>query len=993
LVEAQGENLPMLCFGEYQLDPAQGLKRDQHDVRITPKSLSLLCLLAQRAGQVVTKEEIFRLVWPDTAVSDSALTSCIQELRGALGDEVKQPRYIETLHRRGYRFVAHTLNTLAQSPPVLAVPFLRPDIPFVGREALVQEMVNAWTAANHGGRQVLFVTGEAGVGKTTTVSVFLARLAALGPIRATWAQCVQHFGVGEPYEPLLEAITRLCRQASGEQFLSMLEQHAPTWLAQMPGLLPPRRFAELQRGAAGTTKERMLRELTGALEAITVDAPLILWLEDLQWSDVSTLDWISAFAARPEPARLLLIGTVRSSEITGTQHHLASLIDHLLLKGLGHELVLHGLDETAVAEYVKLRFPCQDGGEESFASLATLVQRHTAGNPLFVMHVFSDLVERGLVVEANDNWSSSGPITARDLGIPESVRRAINGEIDQLSVAEQTLLEVASVVGMNFALPILATAMETSLRETEAPLSSLAHRHRFVVRAHMLESAGSGASGFRFLHVLYRDAFYQRIAPERLEELHQRVGDCKERVHVDSVQLIAAELAMHFELGKKIDRAVFYLQQAAQNARSRSAFVEARIHLDKALLLVQQLPLTRERKEREAILLIELGAIFQATHGWGAKQAEDAYSRAQTLLHELGKETTSFTALWGLWLFYWGRGFLDNARDLVEDLLDIASRVGDPATLVQAHHAAWATAFSRGDLNATLRHTDEGLRLYDEERDSALLARFGNHDARVCGQMFRARAFALLGQTEQAIQYNNTSIEFARKLAHPFSLALALVFASGLGQLLCDCLATRNHAAAAIKIAREQEFRLLFAWASAFEGWAEANEGQAKEGLQKILNSISSVRAISCGQFQPHLLGLLAETRLKSGQFPEAMSALEEALNLAVRSGERFYEAELLRLKGELQLVSEHETACQAERPFLDSLEVSKTQNAQLFTLRTAASLGRLWLRDGRHQQARELISHTMVEGECLAHTADYAELGRLLSQAKLAPKKLSPRR
>jgi len=969
----------MLCFGEYQLDPAQGLKRGDHDVRITPKSLSLLCLLAQRAGQVVTKEEIFRLVWPDTAVSDSALTSCIQELRGALGDEIKKPRYIETLHRRGYRFVAHTLSALAQSPAVLAIPLLRPDIPFVGREGLLQEMVNAWTAANQGRRQVLFITGEAGVGKTTTVSVFLARLAALGPIQATWAQCVQHFGVGEAYEPLLEAITRLCRQASGERFLSILERHAPTWLAQVPGLMTPRRFAELQRGAAGTTKERMLRELTGALEAITVDAPLILWLEDLQWSDVSTLDWISAFAARPEPARLLLIGTVRSSEITGIHHRLASLIDNLLLKGLCRELVLHGLDETAIVEYLKLRFPCRDGEAESFARLAPLMQKHTAGNPLFVMHVFSDLVERGLAVEVNGSWSVSGPITAQDLGIPESVRRAINGEIDQLSAAERTLLEVASVVGMNIALPIVAAVMETPVREAEATLSSLAYRQRFVGSTHMPEGAGSGALGFKFLHVLYRDAFYQRIAPERLEELHQHVGDCKESVHGDSVQLIAAELAMHFELGRKIDRAVLYLQQAAQNARSRSAFVEARIHLDKALLLIQQVPMTRDRKEHEAILLIEVGAIFQATHGWGAKQAEDSYSRAQTLLQDLGKEAGSFTALWGLWLFYWGRGFLNNAQDLVEDLLEIAGRVGDPATLVQAHHAAWATAFSRGDLNATLRHTDEGLELYDEERDSPLLARFGNHDAKVCCHMFRARALALLGRTEQATQHSNNSIEFARKLAHPFSHALALVFASGLGQLLCDCVATRNHAAAAVKIAREQEFRLLLAWASAFEGWAEAREGDSKEGLQKIVNSIGSVRAISCGQFQPHLLGLLAETRLKAGQFHEAMSVLEEALNLAVQSGERFYEAELLRLKGELQLTSEQEMPCQTERAFLDSLEVSNTQNAQLFTLRTVASLGRLWLRDGRHQQARELISRTIVDGECLAHTADYAELVRLL--------------
>jgi predicted ATPase len=243
-----------------------------------------------------------------------------------------------------------------------------------------------------------------------------------------------------------------------------------------------------------------------------------------------------------------------------------------------------------------------------------------------------------------------------------------------------------------------------------------------------------------------------------------------------------------------------------------------------------------------------------------------------------------------------------------------------------------------------------------------------------------AISLALLGRTGQAIQHRNESIEFARKLAHPFSQALALVLASGLGQSLHDCVATRNHAAAGIEIAREQEFRLLLAWAFAFQGWAEAYEGESNQGLQKIVNSISNVRAISCGGFQPHLLGLLAETRLKAGQFPEAMSALEEALNLALQSGERFYEAELLRLKGELHSVTQ-ETSCHAEREFLSSLEVSKTQNAGLFTLRTVASLSRLWFRDGKHQQARELIVGTMAEAQSLAHTADYAVLGRLLSE------------
>ena len=153
---------------------------------------------------------------------------------------------------------------------------------------------------------------------------------------------MQHIGVGEPYEPLLEAITRLCRQPGGDQLLSVLEHYAPTWLAQLPALLSPPRLAALQRNAAGTTRERMLRELTGALEAITSQTPLILWLEDLHWSDVSTLDWLAAFAAHPEPARLLLIGTFRANEVAGTEHRLATLPYELGLRGLSRELVLGG---------------------------------------------------------------------------------------------------------------------------------------------------------------------------------------------------------------------------------------------------------------------------------------------------------------------------------------------------------------------------------------------------------------------------------------------------------------------------------------------------------------------------------------------------------------------------------------------------------------------------------------------------------------------------
>jgi len=972
----------MLCFGDYRLDPAQGLKRGGRDVRITPKSLSLLYLLAQRAEQVVTKEEIFRLVWPDTAVSDSALTSCIQELRGALRDDARQPQFIETVHRRGYRFIAQISgNVVAERPPV-SIPSARTGAPFVGRESLILQMLDAWKVAAQATRQVLFITGEAGVGKTTLVSAFLARAITLGPVRSTWAECVQPIGVGEPYEPLLEAITRLCRQPGGEQLLPVLEHHAPTWLAQLPALLSPTRLAALQRNAAGTTRERMLRELTGALEAITAETPLILWLEDLHWSDVSTLDWLAAFASHPEPARLLLIGTFRANEVAGTEHRLATVPYELGVKGLCREIVLDGLDEPAIHEYARLRFPCPDGHADTFEQLAPLVYRHTAGNPLFMTNIFGDLVERGLIVETNGSWSLPNRITARDLGIPESIKRAVNTQIDRLLTNERTLLETASVAGMNFTLSVVATVAGASLQEAESALSSLARRQRFIRRSDVLQnSTGRTISGFEFLHVVYREALTQRIFPERLEELHRRIGACKEALNPQGSQQIAVELAMHFELGGESQRAVIYLEQAAQNARSRSAYAEAQIHLNKALLLLRQLPHSPERVEREAVLLIGLGVTYQATHGWAAKEAEEAFSGARTLLQNLGKEARLFNALWGLWLFYWGRGFLDHAQELVDDLLAIAGRTNDGITLLQAHHAAWANAFSRGEIEAALFHTEEGLRLCEEERDSALISSFGNHDARVCCHMFRARALALKGRIEEAVHSGTASVQYARKLAHPFSEALALVFASGLDQLLNNYEGTRSHAAAAMAIARDQEFRLLLAWASGFEGWADGQSGRCDEGLKKIAASVSGVQAINCSQFQSHLLGLLAHTHLKMGNTQQGMATVEQALRVVLETGETFYESELRRLKGELRIAEGKDSLDSAEQDFLDAVTISRAQGANLFALRSTASLARLWISNGRYPEARALITQTLSDVPHISDLQERAELERMLSE------------
>jgi len=958
-------SFPPICFGRYRLDPVQGLTRGEQVVRLTPKLLSVLGVLAERAGQVVTKEEIFRAAWPDTEVSESALTSCIQELRHALRDDARRPRLIETVHRRGYRFLAKTTPGLRhESRFEASMPSPRSDTPLVGREVVIEKMLGAWKVAEQGVRQLLFVTGQPGIGKTTVVEQFLRRATQGGAGRATWGQCIEHYGAGEPYQPLLEALTRLCRQPGGDEYIEALQRYAPTWLAQLPGLLPAARHARLRRTVAGTTRERMLRELTDAAEAMTEKVPLVLRLEDLHWSDVSTLDWITAFAQRPERARVLLVATYRTAEVAGTGHPLAALADGLRVRSCCTEISLVGLEEAAVAEYVRLGFPAAPDSLDAARHLVQVIHRHTGGNPLFMVNVLVDLVGRGLLVERDGKWITRGNLTASELGISDDLRRMIERQVDRLHPAERTLLEVASVAGEVSSAAAVAAGARVALEEVETTLTAMARQHQFLRETAALEwPDGTIAAGFEFLHALYRDVLYQRLPAGRRAELHRQVGAREEAAYGERASEIAAELAMHFEQCGDLQRATRYSEHAAQNARRRGAYKEARMHFEHALALLERQPVGSERTEHEVVLRIGLGGVNLATLGWAAPEVEAAYARARALCQELGETPRLFPALWGLWLFYVGRGSLSTAHQISENLLALARESGDDALVLQAHHAAWATAFSQGNFEAALDHASAGIKLAETVRDPSMLETYGNHDTAVCARSFSALALAVIGRTREAARISREKIALAKELGHPFSLTLALVFAAAVDQIRRDAESTREQAAAAIALAREQDFRLLLGWASALAGWASVEQGRTEQGSAEIRRGIAEVRATGAEQFLPYLLGLLAEACLGPEQVDAGLRAIDEALGIVQRTGERFWETELYRLRGELLLAGgAAESVPEAERAFAQALAVGRSQGARLLVLRTAMSVRPLWDRLGRGEEARRIIDSTSRE-------------------------------
>jgi DNA-binding winged helix-turn-helix (wHTH) protein len=958
----------VIRFGDYTLDATEGLRHGADEIRLTPRSLSVLLALAERAGRIVPKDELFRIVWRDTAVSDSALTSCVQELRHALQDDARRPRFIETLHRRGYRFVAATSAELIAERGEAVRRWPGADGVIVGRDAVVDDLLRAFSRAESGTRQICFVTGDAGAGKSTVVQACLNRLATRRDVAVTWGQGVERYGAGEPYQPLLDALMRLCRQPGGERFIAHLERYAPMWLAQLTGLLDPERQAALARAVSGATSDRMVRELTHAVEAIAARTPLVIAIEDLHWGDGSTLDWVSAFAQRPEAARVLLIATFRPSGID-QERSVRAVSDALLTRGRCSVIDLTPLNEDAIVEYVQRCFPSGDAGV-SLTPLARRLHAHTGGNPLYVVNILADLIGRQLLARQHEGWAVRGEVARIDLGVSDDLRRTIERQIDRLATEDRELLEAGSVAGTTFPAAVVAAATGADA-EAEHALSRLARQQQFLREAGLVEwPDGTTTTCFAFPHALYRDVIYRRIAAGRRVDLHRRIGDRLERAYSERAPQIAAELAMHFDHGRDARRVILYLQHAADNARRRHAFSEARAHFERALALLDARPASAERAEQEIAVRTGLGAVLMATHGFGSTDAEAAYSRVRTLCHAAGDTPRIFPALWGLWLFYWGRGAVGTAAELSADLMARATASGDEGLRLQAHHASWATAFSQGDLEGTCVAAAEGIRIYDADRHAGMAVTYGSHDVGVCARMFSARALVLLGRVDESLRVSDEAIVLATALDHPFSRGLALTFRAAVEQSRGDAAAARIHAEAGASIAQEQDFRLMVAWCSAIHGWAWAGSPEVgtataagtgppgESWIAAISRAIAAARASGSDQFLPYMLGLHADACLRTGRLAAGQASIDDALATVERTGERFYEAELYRLRGELLFAAgvghEH-----VEEALMRAIAVSRRQRADLLTLRATVSLGQLWNRLGKAAQAQRLVTES----------------------------------
>ena len=586
-------------------------RRDNQDderIRLTPKAFAVLRYLVEHAGRLVNQEELLEALWPETFVQPEVLKSQIMDVRNALGDDSKHPLFIETLPRRGYQFIATVRDPAAQSTVVPETSARK----FVGRNAALRELSEGLQAAMRGQRQVVFVTGEPGIGKTTLVDEFQRRVAIdASPIRLGRGQCLEGYGGSEAYYPMLEALGQLCRGTAGDSVVQILAAQAPTWLVQFPALVKREHREMLKREIMGATRERMVREISEALETITSEEPLLLVLEDLHWADQSTVDLISAVARRRHSTKLMLIGTYRTVDITLSDHPLRALKQDLVIHHLCDEIVLDPFEEPEVAEYLAI----EAGGVGVPEGLAGLIHRHTEGNPLFMVAALEHMMKGGFISRREEQWKLNVSLEEIDLEVPESLRQMIETQIDRLSIEEQRVLEVASLesVGRSrFAIVPRAAAGDLELEAFEDVCSTLTRRH-CILRLAGSEKFPDGTVSpcYEFVHALYREVCHGRIAPSRRAKLHRRLGEWVE-AHWGQVEEDAIRLAVHFEQGGDWLRAIKYLQLAAETAGRRFGPRQAAQILEHALDLVNRLP-DAERADHEITILERLGTICNAS--------------------------------------------------------------------------------------------------------------------------------------------------------------------------------------------------------------------------------------------------------------------------------------------------------------------------------------------------------------------------------------------
>ena len=890
-------NRVRVSFDVFELDEANArLLCDGRPVALAPTPFALLCALARQPGSLLTKHALLDQVWGHQFVSDSVLKTAISDLRTVLDDDARHPRFIETVSRRGYRFIA----AAAAIPSASAVQANAPAIGslqtpfFIGRLAALAGLRRAWEAACGGRRAVVWIAGEPGIGKTTLIDHFVT---SLGEVAWARGQCVEHYGAGEPYLPVLEALGELCRRDSTVP--ALLRSVAPAWLLQLPWLCTADERDALRRELAGASPDRMLREAGEALDRYAERRPLLLVTEDLHWSDRSTIQLIDYIARRRGSGRLMWLASFRLAEVVALDHPLNSLRHELRLHGLCEEIVLDPFSESEVADFVAQRSPALAGDEAFVRAL----HERTDGLPLFVAAVTNDVTARA----ALDGDDAAVATQVANLAVPENLAAIIDHYIARLDSEQRALLSAAAVCGVEFRVGTVSDVLELDAAAVGETCDRLARGQLWLAASSAADTSDPPEQPYSFRHALFRQVLYERTAVATRIQLHRRVGAALERERAAGVAVAAAELAMHFERGREPLAALRYYVEAAEAALLHLSPLECTNLAERGLTLLNQAPEGDARNALEVELATLRGVSASHLLGVSSTDAKSALERAASLLGRVPQHRMRGLLMHGLGFVLSLRAEYHEALALAKRAEALSTATGDPILLLAACTVQGEVNMLQGRPRAAREWSERGLaalasldappgEVFVADPQVTLLGLLG----------IQLLHLGLVGQAHDRLQQ-------AHARAHLLGQPMARLVASWFDALVEVRLGNTVRVAALADEMRTlvEEFALAQGRTACrwFRGWADAHMGQPREGYHQIREAYEENIQLGMLAGATENMGYAAEALLLAGDWRAAQLQLEQALQFAKTYGERVYlpqlfliEATIARARGDAGL-------------------------------------------------------------------------------------------
>jgi DNA-binding SARP family transcriptional activator/predicted ATPase len=821
-----------------------------------------------------------------------------------------------------------TMQAIVHQPLLAATPTL------IGRKREWEQLHDAWQREILGGPHFVLVTGEAGIGKSRLAEEFLLWASQQG---AVTAKARSYAAEGQLS---LAPVTDWLRS---EGLRAPLRQLDEVWLTEIARLLPEL-FAEqpaLPHYEPVTEYGQRQRFFEALARAILVAPhPLLLLLDDLQWCDQETLEWLH-FLLRFDPtARLLVVGCAREEELPPS-HPLRTFLLHLRTTMRVTEIPLEPLDAAETAKLAGAVAKRELDLDEELR-----LYHETGGYPLFVVEmVRADLGRVSASPPETDRTQSQAPLDdARTL--PPRMHAVLVGRLLQLSASSREFVELAATIGRAFTLDLLITIDNADAESAVRALDELWHKR--IVREH-------GANSYDFTHDKLREVAYAEISAPQRHMLHRRVAQALEAMHAEDLDPVSGQIAAHYERAGMIEQALPYYQRAAAVAQRVYANEDAINLLSRSLELLELLPAGAKRDKQELSLQLALAPLYRVTKGWEALELERTLDRALALCDTVGDDAQRAQTLYGLQSVYVVQAKLERVHMVSDELQTLYQRSLGTAPPPFAGMMLAGARLHLGRITEANALLAEIIAAHDPDQLLHLQESQGVNYAALA-QAWQAHALWCLGYPQQALSRGLDAVKLVQDLDQPFNQALVSAYLALLQQLCADEAVAREHAEQALALASKYQAPYYRAWAAILVSYALALEQPDEERIGRLRESISEFKASSARLRLPYYLSLLAQVCGKAGRVKQGLASIDEALSEARTHNERWWDAELHRLRGELLLLHGAD-ASDAEAALLRAISIARAQQARSLELRATMSLARLWSVQHRSEDARRQLS------------------------------------